>query len=439
MKRKDIRKYTIYIIVFCAVAFIAMCVYYFIPPKQESGKAPAEKRTVWSDTLTNRSSEHEPLYPMDKDVERFMAKWDIKGMQLAVSRNDSLLFAKGYGMANAELGVPMEATTVTRIASASKLVTAAAVMKLVEDRKLSLDSKVFGEGGILDSGKFREATADKRVNDITVGNLLRHQGGFTLGAGDPMFNTVEIIKAKRLNHVPAGNELIEIVLKRRLGFTPGAGRRYSNFGYYLLSRVIEKVTGKGYWDYVKENILEPAGCYDFMPATNYYEERGRDESRYYSPDAELVEEFNNSGRMVDRCYGGANIRGLMGAGGWVTSAADFCRFVATIDGDPTVPDIISPASVALMTAHGEKSKESLGWTDSDGKGKWTRSGTLSSAHALVVRYPDGECWVMTTNTGVWTGFHFTHSMQRLIDTLRSRYSERFPTRNLWAAPTSHKN
>ena len=432
MKRKNIKDSTIYIIGFCIAAFAAICIF---RPVHKAAKEKAEADSVigtrWIDTLCNNSSDYEPLYPMEKDVERFMSKWDIKGLSLAISRNDSLVFAKGFGWADKEREEMMEANHIMRIASASKLVTAAAIMKLVEEGKLSLQSRVLGEGGILNRKDFTESIKDHRMDSITVEHLLRHEGGFTLGAGDPMFNTVELKKAKHLTKAPTNDELVRIVLGRRLGFQPGNGRRYSNFGYMLLSLVIEKVSGNNYWDYVKENILYPVGVYGFMPATNYYSEKNPREVKYYSPDAELVEDINTPGKMVDRCYGGANINALLGAGGWCASAADLCRFVAAIDGDSRLKDVLKPESVARMTAHRDKEKICFGWTESDENGRWTRSGTLSSAHALIMRFPDGECWVITMNSGVWTGYKFTRSLENLVNTLRSRYSGHLPSRDLF--------
>lgn len=435
MKKDNILKSTRYIILFVAVAIGLILL---LSPRFKCESPLAQKKREkrgksWSDTISNKGSESAALEPMERDIERFMQRWDLKGMQIAVSRNDSLLYTKGFGWADREGGVKMEANSIMRIASASKLVTATAVMKLIEQGKLSLDSKVFGEDGILNDRRITESIADKRMLDITVGMLLRHQGGFTLGAGDPMFNTVEIMKAKRLNKAPDNDQLIQIVAQRRLGFMPGQGRKYSNFGYMLLSKVIEKVSGKSYWDFAAEELFEPAGVYGIKPATNYYDDRHAGEVRYYSPDAELVEDFSHPGKMVDRCYGGANIKGLMGAGGWVASAADLNRFVAAIDGHAGISDVISPQSVRMMTAHGneEEGKLCLGWTDSDKDGKWFRTGTLSSVHALIEHFPNGECWVITMNSGVWTGFRFNRDMIRLVDMLRSRYGSLLPKINLF--------
>lgn len=434
MTRGDIRRGTIWTILFSiAVYAVIMIIFYHNAScSRDAVLAEAEAPGVpWSDTLTNHSSSWKALDPMDNEIRRFMSKWDIKGLQLAVTRDDALLYTKGYGDADREAGIKMEPDNIMRIASASKLVTAIAVMKLIEQGKVSLDSKVFGPEGILNDPDFSEAMCDRRMNDITVDHLLRHMGGFGMGAGDPMFTTAEIMKAKHLSTPPTPEELVKIVLGRRIAFTPGAGRRYSNFGYMVLSMAIERLTGQSYWDYVYENVLEPAGCYSFRPATNYYADRHLKEVRYYGPDNEAVEEFNGSGRMVERVYGGNNVNALMGAGGWVTSAADLARLVAATDGDSRLKDVVSANSVALLTAHSDDEKLSRGWSECDGKGRWVRTGTLSSTHTLIERFPNGECWVMVTNSGVWTGYKFANDMARLIDRLRSRYSSDFPHRNLF--------
>lgn len=431
MKKSDIRNGTLIIMAFTMVCFTAIL---FFADRNESvviSKPVDQTISSWIDTLTNKSSHYPPLNSMDSRIERFRSKWELKGLSLAVVRHDSLLYAKGYGWADQEGDVKMQPTSIMRIASASKLVTAAAIMKLVEEGKLSLDDKVFGPDGILSDQAYTDTVNDKRIFDITVDHLLQHKGGFTLRSGDPMFNTVDIMEAKRLTSPPSNEELTAIVLGRRLGFEPGNGRRYSNFGYMLLSLVIEKVTGRSYWDYVSEEILKPAGAFDFKPGTNYYEERHDKEVKYYGPDNEKVKEFNGSGRMVDRVYGGSNINGLAGAGGWITSAPGLARFVASIDGDSTIPDVISPESVRLMTFNDDEDKQTRGWVDSDGKGKWTRTGTLSSTHSLILRYPDGECWVLITNSGVWTGHKFSKDLLRLVEDLRRDYSDKMPSRNLW--------
>jgi len=415
---------------FVVIAFIFICIF-SKPPEKDIKGAASRPVVAWSDTLNNDLSEYVNLKAMDSEIDRFRNKWEIKGISFAITRHDSLLYAKGYGWADMESGTQMQPTSIMRIASASKLITATAIMKLVEQRKLRLDMKVFGPRGILNDTAYTNAIRDRRIFEITVDHLLQHKGGFTLGAGDPMFNTADIMEVKHLKTPPSNKELVKIVAGRRIGFMPGSGRRYSNFGYLLLSLVIEKVTGMNYWEYVTKNILEPSGAYHFRPATNYYTQRHPGETRYYGPDTVKIKEFNGSGRMVDRVYGGSNINGLMGAGGWVTSASDLARLVASIDGDPEVKDILRPGSIRQMTYHDGEDKQTRGWTDSDGKGKWTRTGTLGSTHTLIIHFPEGDCWVMITNSGVWTGHNFSRDMTRLVERLRQRYGSELPSRNLW--------
>lgn len=434
MKRSDIKKGTIIITGFVAVAYTVIIISLWRQSSPYKGEATPSELIAgpnWTDSISNAASSLPSLRGMEAEMARFMGRWNIKGISLAVTRHDSLLFARGFGWADMEAGRKLEAADVMRIASASKLVTAAAIMKLVEQGKISLSSRVFGAGGLLPDTAFSNAVRDSRHFEITVDNLLRHQGGFTLGAGDPMFNTKDIMAARHLSSPPSPAELIRIVIGRRLGFSPGAGRKYSNFGYFLLSMIIEKQSGMSYWDFVQKEVLHPAGAFGFIPASNSYEARGEHESRYYAPDDELVEEFNGSGRMVPRIYGGSNVNGLMGAGGWCASAASLARLVAAIDLDPTVPDVLSSHYIDLMTEHSDTEKMSRGWSEADAQGKWVRTGTLSSTHTLVERFPDGECWVMITNTGVWTGHHFSGDMSRLIERLRQNYSASLPRRNLW--------
>lgn len=387
--------------------------------------------TAWHDTLSNKASTFAALEPMDRKISRFMDKWDLRGMSVAVTRHDSLIFAKGYGWSNAEFGIPLEANMVMRIASSSKLITAVAVMKLCEEGRLSLDSKVFGEKGVLNDTIYSNVISDERLYDLTIDHLLVHKGGFSGRAGDPMFNIKDIMTSNGLSEAPRGSELARAVLRRRLAAAPGEMRRYSNFGYMLLSLVVEKVVGKDYWDYVASDLLGDVCTGGFYPATNYLSERYDCESQYYAPDTVLVEEYNGSGKMVPRVYGGTDVYGLMGAGGWLASAPAIARLVAVIDGDSRVPDILSASSIAKMTEYDEESPACRGWSHIEKDGSWLRTGTLYSAHSFVKHFPDGECWVITTNTGVWIGHNFVRQFVQLVDMLRADYGAVMPKQNLW--------
>ena len=392
----------------------------------------ASNRKHLNDTLTNALSAQPELHAMDSIMQRYLKRWEIHGAQLAISRHDSLLYARGFGYADKDRKIPMEPSYIMRMASVSKLVTATSIMKLRDMGKIRLSDKVFGPKGILNDTFYVNSIRDKRYFDITVEQLLRHKAGFTNYAGDAIFSTRYIMQQNHLTTPPDHRTLLRIVLRRHLGYTPGTAQRYCNIGYTLLSLIIEKRTGMSYENFMQRYVLYPAGCYDFHIAGNYLKDRRPNETVYYMHSSSVpVPEFNNSGRMVVRCYGENDITTALGAGAWVASAAELCRLVASIDGDRIVPDVISPQAVKLMTQEMPDHQFSLGWNFTPRNRPWIRTGSLVGTSALVLRYPDGECWVFITNTSTWKGHKFSQDTMALFEKLRKRFGSKMPKRNMF--------
>ena len=392
----------------------------------------ASNRKHLNDTLTNTLSAQPELHAMDSIMQRYLKRWEIHGAQLAISRHDSLLYARGFGYADKDRKIPMEPSYIMRMASVSKLITATGIMKLRDMGKIRLSDKVFGPKGILNDTFYVNSIRDKRYFDITVEQLLRHKAGFTNYAGDAIFSTRYIMQQNHLTTPPDHRTLLRIVLRRHLGYTPGTAQRYCNIGYTLLSLIIEKRTGMSYENFMQRYVLYPAGCYDFHIAGNYLKDRRPNETVYYMHSSSVpVPEFNNSGRMVVRCYGENDITTALGAGAWVASAAELCRLVASIDGDRIVPDVISPQAVKLMTQEMPDHQFSLGWNFTPRNRPWIRTGSLVGTSALVLRYPDGECWVFITNTSTWKGHKFSQDTMALFEKLRKRFGSKMPKRNMF--------
>jgi len=399
-----------------------------------SGRRKAEPRIPvdLNASLTNEMSDTSILKGMDSMVTDYMRVWGLKGVSLSVMRNDSLLYAKGYGIADTRK--PMSPGNILRVASVSKLVTAVGIMVLCERGQLALEDTVFGPSGILNDSTYNEAITDSLYYRITVEDLLRHKGGFSKKGGDPMFSTRWIMMQNQWKEVPTKEQLTTVQLGRPLKFEPGTWQEYSNYGYLALSMVIEKLSGMSYEDFIQENVFHPAGCVNFKIAGNYYADKHPGETRYYvQKDDEPVEEFNNSGRKVTRSYGGNNVTGLLGAGAWVGSTPELALLVASIDGKPEVPDIISEASVKAMTEYFDPDTFSLGWNDTKPNGEWTRTGTFAGTSALVKYFPDGECWVFISNTSTYKGPGLAKFTTELFEKLRASYSDKFPLRNLFYA------
>ena len=415
-----------------AAAILIAAALVFAVFHKRSSKEPERIPRDLNATLTNSMSDTSSLWKMDKAIENYMTQWGLRGTSLAIMKNDSLVYAKGYGWADEEEEMYMTPGNIMRLASVSKLITATGIMVLKEQGKLTLEDTVFGPDGILDDPEYTSIIRDTGYFRINIEHLLRHQAGFTTRAGDPMFITGTIMQQNHLKEAPDHHMLVKCVIKRRLGFRPGTSQDYSNFGYLLLSMIIEKVTGEDYETWMQENVLRPAGCTDMHIGSNYYHEKRANEVKHYvHTKDELVDEYNNSGRKVVRCYGGSDIHALSGAGAWTASAAELARFVASIDGRPEVPDIISEESIREMTRYIDENTYALGWNDIREDGTWTRTGTLSCTSALVKYYPDGECWILITNTGTWKGPKFTKYTSSLFTRLREKYSPLLPERDFF--------
>ncbi len=418
-------------IILAAITAAALATASIIVHKPVPKPAPVEAPRVYLNrTLTNTMSEVPELEGLDRRVRNYMKRWALKGASLSITRNDSLLYSKGYGWADEEKGIPMEPSHILRMASVSKLITAAGIMVLQDRDSISIKDTVFGPGGILNDSLFTSTIKDRNYSKITVEHLLRHQGGFYR---DPLFSSRDVMNQMRLDHAPEKEDFFRLVLGRRLRFMPGTWEQYSNFGYLLLSEIIEKVSGKPYEQFIREEVLMPAGCYDMHIAGTYYEDRRDNEVRYYTHegDGKFIEEYTNSNVMVERCYGGSDIRLLSGAGAWCGSTAELARFVASIDGRPEVEDIISAEAVAQMTEYFDRETFSLGWNDTDPARGWTRTGTLAGTCALVKQFPDGECWIMITNTSTWRGPSQARYTEALFKQCRELYSDKLPAKNLF--------
>lgn len=385
-----------------------------------------------NDSLSNADSDLPTMQKMEKHIERWMARNNIRGASLAVMRNEKLIYCKGFGWADKEQEKAAEVGDIYRIASASKLITAVGIMKLCDEGKLSLDSQVFGAEGILN--QFTEIR-DKRAEKITVRHLLNHTAGFSRRMGDPMFRIADVIEWEELTTTPTADQLIAFQLGMKLRDNPGGAAQYSNIGYLVLSRIIEKVSGMSYEEYLQSHVLWPAGCYDMHIARNYYKDRYPSEVKYYGHDPnDRIKSYDGTGAMRPREYGGNDITGLQGAGAWVSSAVEMMRLVASIDGNANVPDILSKESVAEMRNITRKGDYALGWARYNAKnGSLVRTGTMSGTCAYIDYRESGISYVFLTNTSHYRGASFTNSIGQMIRDAMNRVNEWPQDRDLFVA------
>lgn len=387
-----------------------------------------------NDSICNALSELPVTARMERSIRSWMARNNLRGATLAIMRGERLLYCKGFGWADAERQIAVEAGDLFRIASASKLITAIGIMKLCEEGRLSVEDRVFGPGGILGEELFPEIK-DKRAGKITVRHLLNHTSGFSRRMGDPMFRSADVMRWMGRKKRLTADDVIAFQLGLRLRCEPGGSAQYSNVGYLVLSRVIEQVSGLSYEEYIRTHVLYPAGCYDMHLARNTYEERYPREVKYYGhAPGERILACDGSGALRPREYGGNDITGLQGAGAWVCSSAELLRLVASIDGRGRVPDVLSARSVAEMKQIRRKGDFGYGWARCRSEsGVLVRTGTMSGTCAYIEYRPNGLSFVFIANTSHYRGASFTNSIGRTIRDAMARVEAWPADRDLFTA------
>jgi D-alanyl-D-alanine carboxypeptidase len=312
---------------------------------------------------------------MEAIVQEFMERHEVPGLSLAIAKDDRMVCARAFGMADRDAGRPVTAESLFRIASISKPVTAVTIFTLIEQGALRLADRVFGDGGVLGT-TYGTRPYKEHVEEITVDNLLAHtSGGWLNDDNDPMFLRPE------LDHA----ELISWTLDNQsLAHAPGTNYAYSNFGYCVLGRIIERLTDLPYAEAVQRRVLGPCGVADMRIAGNRLADRQPAEVVYYSQD-----EGDPYTMQVSR---------MDSHGGWIANATDLVRFAIHVDGVPQEPDILRPETVHVMaTASAANPAYARGWAVNEA-GNWWHGGSLPGTATVLARTAGGFCWAALTNT-----------------------------------------
>jgi N-acyl-D-amino-acid deacylase len=349
------------------------------------------------------------LASFDDMMLSFLTKHNVPGAALAVTRDGVLVYARGFGMADD--GERVQPRALFRIASISKPITAAAILKLIEEGKLKLDDRAFAMLKLqpfLPKGRKR----DPRLKDITVRQLLQHTGGWDRDkSGDPMFRSVEIAQALGVPPPAEPEQIIRFMLGQPLDFSPGERYAYSNFGYCVLGRIIEKVSGETYDNYVRKHVLAPLGAKASRLGKTLLAGRAPGEVTYHAKGTAPSVFAANLGKQVPLPYGAWCLEAMDSHGGWISSAVDLVRLASAFDKPEQCP-ILNKKSIATMFARPEgaagynaKGKPrpvyyACGWQVTvAGKNKANQwhTGALDGTATILVRRHDGLCWAVLFN------------------------------------------
>lgn len=317
------------------------------------------------------SGEREALADIAK---QFLDQYKAPGLSVAIARHGKIVYAQGFGVADKKTSEPVTPSHLFRICSVTKPMTSVAIYTLIEQGKLKLDDLVFGPRKLL--GKDFQTSDLPFVEEITIHHLLTHTaGGWSNSKNDPMFAN------SRFNH----HELIAWTLKNcPLENKPGTQFAYSNFGYCILGRVVEKVSGKSYEKFMRDEIFAKCGVQNMQLAGNVLAERAKDEVVYYDQTGEDP-------------YGW-NVRRMDSHGGWLGTPGDVVRFAIHVDGFDYLPNILRKETIALMTAGSAANPGyASGWMVNSAH-NWWHAGNLPGAVSFLVRTKRGMCWAAFANT-----------------------------------------
>jgi CubicO group peptidase (beta-lactamase class C family) len=342
--------------------------------------------TIWEDGRPDQASGD----AVKGLVHPFMQKWAIPGLACSVARNGSMRTERTFGYANPITREIVTRATRFRIASVSKPITSAAIFRLIEQGQLALADRVFGTGARLGT-TFGTSPYGTWITDITIQHLLQHTaGGWANDNMDPMFQQPAL----------SANDLISWTLDNRpLATQPGTFWAYSNFGYCVLGRVIEAVTGQSYETYVRNTILAPCGVTDMRVAGNTAAERQWPEALYGAKD-------------LDHAYG-MQVRRMDAHGGWMGTASDLLQFGLRVDAFPAPPDILQPATITtMMTPSAASATYACGW-GVDAAGTRQHNGLLPGTVSILLRNAARHEWAGVCSLGI-IGSPLTNEFVALI-------------------------
>jgi CubicO group peptidase (beta-lactamase class C family) len=305
----------------------------------------------------------------------FMDSYDVPGLSVAISMSGRPVYTQAFGYADKDSGEALTPGHRFRIASITKPITSVGIFLLIEAGRLNLGSRVFGPDSILGED-YRTPPDRGAIEQITLGHLLTHTaGGWKNDSNDPMF----------LNPQMDHRELISWTLQNQpLIHEPGREYTYSNFGYCLLGRVIEKTTGVPYADYIRDNIAKRCGISDMRIAGNALADRAADEVKYF-------------GQGGDDPYA-MNVARMDSHGGWIASPSDLIKFAAEIDGLNGSEPLLKRETLNVMTTPSTANPKYAKGIMVNAENNYWHTGSLPGTETILVRTHRKFCWAGLTNT-----------------------------------------
>lgn len=352
----------------------------------------AENPSTNTDTVAEETEEDpEPeegtisFADFESEITSFMESFQVPGLQLAITKDEKLVYLKSFGFADIENEIPVTDNSLFRIASISKPITFISMLKLSEDDQFSLGRKVFGETGVLGT-EYGTPPYSQGVLDISINDLLGHRSGWTNDPYDIMFDDPSLTFEDLFK---------EMIDNRTITVTPSY--YYLNFGYSVLGRVIEKVGNQTYEAYVQESILENMGITEMKIGGNTIDDRFEDEVVYYPSSEGSFSPYD------------MNVTRMDSHGGWIASAKDLAKFIVHVDRQPNVEDIL-PAN--------KLNRPYFSY------GNWVHTGSLPGTSSVMSRHNDTFNYTVVMNKR-------SSNYETILNSIQSVINNEIDTRVAW--------
>ncbi len=316
------------------------------------------------------------LAGFDRAMQTFMQANGVRAAQLTIAKDGVTKFARAYTWA--ESGYRRtRLSDCFLLASCSKIFTEAAIQSLYDAGKLTPTTAAYPLLGFAHP-------ADSRSDTITIQQLLDHMGGYddtSTGSGfDPTYAMRQIALTAGLTSPVTKLDIARYMYARSLDFAPGAATKYSNYGYLLLSAVLEQVTGMDFFTYIQQTLLAPAGITDVLLSSTRAGERAANEPISEDGGLGLSPLDLTSPLLAPAVYGGdGQIKEVAAASaGIAASATAITQFIHThrVWGNgPRRPD--------------------------DGSTEWSRTGSTPGASTMAASRADDVDWAYALNTRDW--------------------------------------
>jgi|688.fasta_scaffold01868_7 CubicO group peptidase (beta-lactamase class C family) len=348
----------------------------------------------WPQEIPTSGTVVEKLLPFDELMLKILHQHQVPGAALAVAQEGEIIYCRGFGWSDRESQKPVQPHSVFRIASVSKPITSMAILRLMEQQKLTLDEPILPRLWKL----FPEspAIADRRWENITVRHCLQHRGGWDRNISfDPISRPKQIAQTLGIESPVRPRDIIQYMISTPLDFEPGLRAAYSNFGYLVLGCLIEQASEDRYENYVLQTILRPLGCVHSQLGRARRADQSDEEVTYYDRQQRRQTSLypQDQGAEVDLPYGAENFEAFEAHGGWISTTSDLLKFASLLVPLKNQEKVLSQDSISFIA---ERPPGAAGF-DEEKKPRATYHGLGWMVRPILNRKRSGPATALSAN------------------------------------------